>query len=272
MAVLQNPPETRPASAINRLLLAAPYGVPMTSDWLAGQGVTPQMLWGYKNSGWLVPLGRGAWIRAGQSVDWTAAVFALQRQSPNSVWPAGRTALALIGQAHYIPQGSNAPLQLAVVRGYRLPAWFQRLPFGRNLVKFSATSLFDPIDTGLTSWNASAFALDISSPERAAVELCAMTPADADPEEVKELVQGLPALRPALLQKLLVACRSIKAKRLLFVLAELLEHSWLDQLDTSQIDLGSGKRSLQVPGRFHRRYQITVPVAWEEHEGHAGFQ
>ena len=183
----------------------------MTSDWLAGQGITPQVLWGYKNSGWLVPLGRGAWIRAGQSVEWTAAVFALQRQSRNSVWPAGRTALTLLGQAHYIPQGSNPALQLAVIRGYRLPAWFQRLPFGRNLVKFSATSLFEPIDidTGLTSWNGSAFALDISSPERAAVGLCAMTSADAEPEEVKALVQGLPALRPALLQKYLsLAARS----------------------------------------------------------------
>ncbi|MDA3922263.1 MAG: type IV toxin-antitoxin system AbiEi family antitoxin domain-containing protein, partial [Salinisphaera sp.] len=91
-------------------------------------------------------------------------------------------------------------------------------------------------------------------------------------DQTKELIQDLPALRPTLLQKPLVACRSIKAKRLLLVLAERLEHSWLDQLDTSQIDLGSGKRSLKVPSHFHRRYQITVPAVWEEHEGHAGFQ
>ncbi|WP_123592537.1 type IV toxin-antitoxin system AbiEi family antitoxin domain-containing protein [Salinisphaera orenii] len=271
MAASQNPPEMKPTSAINRLLLAAPYGVPMTSDWLTEQGITPQMLWGYKKSGWLVPLGRGAWIRAGQPVDWKAAVYALQRQSPNSVWPAGQTALALLGQAHYIPQGNDPVIQLSTVRGYRLPTWFERLPFGSNIVKCNATSLFDVVDIGLGCWRGSAFDLDISSPERAAIELCDMTPANADPEEVMELVQGLPALRPALLQKLLTACRSIKAKRLLLVLAEILEHSWLNQLDITQLDLGSGKRSLKVPGRFHPRYKITVPAAWEEHEGHARF-
>ena len=45
---------------INHILAQNPPGVPMTSNWLASRRVSPQLLQGYKSSGWLSPLGRGA--------------------------------------------------------------------------------------------------------------------------------------------------------------------------------------------------------------------
>ena len=259
----------KPGSAINRLLADTPPGIPMTSQWLYDHEITPQMLWGYKKSGWLEPLGRGAWIRPGQEVAWYDAVFALQLlHEAVHVWPAARSALSLLGQAHYVPQGGELPVQLCVTRGYRLPDWMQRLPSCEHVVKLSAYKLFNPQDVGIVHRTYKKFQLSMSTPERAMLELCSMTPEQADPEEVKQLMQGLPALRPQLLQTLLLACRSIKAKRLFMVLAEIIEHPWLTELDLTDVDLGAGKRSLSVPGQLHPQYQITIPADWSEHEGH----
>ena len=259
-------PAATSGSAINRLLAESPPGVPMTSDWLTEQGVTPQMLWGYKQRGWLEPMGRGVWKRPRQKIDWTAAVFALQRQQPTRLWPAGRTALSLLGQAHYVPLGGDLPIQLCVTKGYRLPDWLKGMPFGRNLIKISGRQLFDSVYAGLAEWQGPAFTLRVSTPERAMLELCHMTPKSAEPDEVKQLMNGLPALRPTLLQSLLLACRSVKAKRLFLVLAEIVGHPWLEELELASVDLGTGKRSLRIDGHFDPRYQITVPAAWREDE------
>ena len=252
-------------SAINRLLSTCPPGVPMTSPWLKEQGISPQLLWRYRQSGWLEPLGRGVWIRQGTKLSWQSSVHALQSQLNAQVWPAARSALEQVGQAHYIPQGEQSPLQLCVAGSYRLPEWFRRQPFARNLLTFGSDALFNPTYAGLTEIEQGRLALRASTPERAVLELCHLTPQKTDPEEVMQLLEGLPALRVPLLQSLLLACQSAKAKRLFLVLAETIRHRWLDQLDVSTLDLGAGKRKLPVSGPFNAKYEITVPAPWAEY-------
>jgi hypothetical protein len=236
----------------------------MTSAWLEKQGVTPQLAARYKKTGWLTPLGRGAWIRAGKQVDWELAVYALQTQLNMQVYPAGKTALELQGRAHYIPMGENPPLYLSIPAGERLPDWFTRQPFAANLITLNSTVLFDPVYTALADWEAPKCSIKISSSERAILELCQLLPQKFDTEEVLLLMQGLTTLRPQLMQKVLMDCKSVKAKRLFLVLAEIFDYPWFEKLDPSSLDLGRGKRMLPVQGKLHPHFQITVPDIWKE--------
>nr|WP_263429354.1 type IV toxin-antitoxin system AbiEi family antitoxin domain-containing protein [Nannocystis pusilla] len=77
--------------------------------------------------------------------------------------------------------------------------------------------------------------------------------------QVDMIVEGLRTLSPRRLQKLLVDCRSIKVKRLFFWFAERHRHAWLEHIDRSCIDLGSGKRLLVKGGKLDPKYLITVP-------------
>ena len=70
------------------------------------------------------------------------------------------------------------------------------------------------------------------------------------------------SLRPRRLTALLVACRSVKVRRLFFVFADRHRHAWRKHLDTSGIDFGSGPRALVEGGRFHPTYRIYVPEAF----------
>ena len=69
-----------------------------------------------------------------------------------------------------------------------------------------------------------------------------------------------PRISWLLVQSLLVACNSIKVRRLFLYLAEQHQHPWFERLDLSAIDLGVGNRSIVSGGRLDSKYQITVPA------------
>ena len=237
MGYVKTQDETPRGTRINHILAQNPSGVPMTSNWLASRRVSPQLLQGYKSSGWLSPLGRGAWIRAG-------------------------TALGYQGRLHYLPLGTSPVLQLSVGSNKKLPSWFTRQPFAKNLRALNADALFDPVSAGLTEWRTEEFSLKISSPERAMLEYCYLLPNYADFEEARQLMEGLATLRPGLLQSTLRACRSIKAKRLFLALADIVGHQWYGELNLESVELGSGGRHVVSDGLWNSRFKITVPEIW----------
>ena len=104
----------------------------------------------------------------------------------------------------------------------------------------------------------------MSAPERAALELLRLVPHRETYEEARLLFEGLPPLRPTLVQQLLEACRSVKAKRLFLHRAEACALPWVGKLDRGRVDLGSGKRVIVKGGRFDPKYQITVPESADD--------
>lgn len=248
----------------NRLLSAQPDAVPMTAQWLAEHGISAQQLMRYRAAGWLESPSKGLWQRVGQRITWQGAVQALQQQLKLKVWPAARTALELTGQAHFIPLSDTPQIQLCLGANQRLPRWFRAMPATRNLSSFRGETLFQPEYVGLTAWESSGISLQISSPERALLELCQLLPDKADAEEISQLALGLPSLRAEMLRQLLLVCRSIKAKRLFMVLAQRANHPWSRQLDIDGVDFGRGKRSLKGGGKLDSQFQITVPPPWQD--------
>ena len=250
------------ATKINRILAQTPPGVPMTSDWLATQQVSPQLLQSYKSSGWLKSLGRGAWIRAGSEPTLAGSIYALQRHWSASVYPAARTALGFQGRLHYLPLGTNPVLQLGVESNKKLPLWFTRQRFAENLRTFNSSALFSPASVCLIDWRVDGFSLKISSPERAMLEYCYLLPNRADFEEAGRLMEGLPTLRPEFVQSVLRSCMSVKAKRSFLALASIVGHQWYSELDLESVELGEGNRHFAEDGLWNSQFKITIPEIW----------
>lgn len=226
--------------------------------WLEQQGVSRDLVKKYQRSGWVRRIERGAYARLEDAVEWTGGLHALQYQLKLPVHLGGKRALDLQGYGHYARRHEGGRLRLFATRGTRLPAWFRRHAWGPRLA-FTAGDLFGARNaSGVTERVSGDFPIRLSAPERAALETLEDVPRLESFGEARLLMGGLTTLRPALVQELLEACRSVKAKRLFLFLAEEAGHPWVKELSLAKVDLGRGKRSIVKGGRFDGKYLITV--------------
>ena len=249
---------------VNRLLREWPRGTVAVQSWLTEQGVSRQLAEAYRKTGWLERFARGVYVRADDQVDWMGAVHALQHQLGLTVHPAAKTALQMQGLGHFLAVGTGAPITLFGSPREKLPGWFCQHDWSAR-VRYTASNLL-PMSSehGLTQRDLGAFSLTVSAPERAAFELLHLIPRRESYEEARLLFEGLTTLRPELVQQLLVACRSIKVKRLFLHLAEACGLPWVGRLDLGHVDLGRGKRVIVKGGRLDAKYQITVPQSEDQ--------
>jgi hypothetical protein len=84
-------------SKINNLLKQWPKGAIATAPWLRKLGIYRQLAQRYSSSGWIQPMGCGAFLRSGDAVNWFGGVYTLQTQLGLSVYVGGDTALSLNG-------------------------------------------------------------------------------------------------------------------------------------------------------------------------------
>jgi len=277
-------------SKLNRLYQLVPEGLLVDAAWLEKHGYSHPLRQKYVAAGWLASLARGVYRRPparlassapSAAVDWELVVLSLQNLMRYGVSVGGRTALELQGFAHYLPARGGREVHLYTSE--RLPGWLAKIPAnatwvvhndrlfeneGRGLSSLSvnvqggATLNNDPLHgDSLTTlpWGHWNWPLTVSTPERAALELVDELPTRESFDQVDALMDGLATLSPRRLQRLLEACRSVKAKRLFLLFAERHNHAWFKKLDRSRIDLGRGKRALVAGGRLHPKYLITVP-------------
>jgi hypothetical protein len=250
---------------LSPLLKDLPEGVAVPSAWLTERGISPQLVRKYVSSGWLIQLAHGAYARPALPVDWQGVVLALQRLAQQPLHVGGLSALNLHGLTHYLPLGGESRIHLWSHGGAaaRLPAWVAAVKLPQTLVLHGQRLLESAADreglaalpTRVRDW-----ILTVSSPERAILEVLSLvdtTPASFT--HAAELFEGLPALRPALVQQLLDGCRSIKVKRLFLFLATRQDKPWSRKLAVARVTLGQGKRLVTRGGRLDTRFSITVP-------------
>lgn len=255
-----------PNRPLKPLLKDLPEGVIVPSAWLSERGISPQLVRKYVASGWLTALAHGAYARhAALPVDWQGVVLALQRLAQQPIHVGGLSALNLHGLAHYLPLGGESRIHLwSHGRGLaRLPAWVSAISLSQQFV-FHRQQVFVPalareglaqLPTRVRDWT-----LTVTAPERAILEVLSLV--DENPASfthAAELFEGLPALRPALVQSLLEGCRSIKVKRLFLFLVTRQDLPWSRKLKIDRITLGHGKRLVTRGGRLDVRFSITVP-------------
>jgi len=246
-------------SKINRLLRAWPQGTISVSRWLEAQGAYQQLVHEYEKSDWIRRIGQGAYVRAGDTVEWSGGLYALHEQMKLPVHAGAKTALQMQGYAHFLPMGKGGAVSLFGASGTRLPAWFRQYDWGVAL-RYTTTNLFaDDPKAGLTKKELATYAVTVSAPERAIMEVLYLVPVEESFEEAGLLMEGLTTLRPRLVQSLLEQCRSVKVKRLFMFLAETSNHAWAKKLDLSKVNFGKGKRMIVKGGQLDTKYNITVP-------------
>ena len=277
---------TQRGQKLNSLQHLLPEGMVVSAAWLKERGYSSALCSKYVANGWLKQPARGAYTRPGATSKWQHLVISLQSLMHQPVAVGGLSALELQRYGHYVRLGNEQRVFLYTET--RLPKWVNEID---PLVRFehrNANKLFkEPFITeavndlpelkglakslagsksiagGLTrySWGEREWPMLISTPERATLEFLDELPDKQSFQHAADLFTGLSNLSPHRLQKLLEQCNSIKVTRLFMWLAELHQHAWLKRLDSSSIDLGSGKRVIAKSGRLDPKYQITVPEA-----------
>jgi len=245
---------------LNLLLKKWPPGTVAVLPWLKKQGVYQQLAYKYEQSAWLKRIGEGAYIRDGETVPWTGAVYALQSQLGLPVHVGGKTALEMKGFSHFLSPRGKAPVYLFSEPPTKLPTWFLSHKWGvRIFHKMPKLFASSSGNRSITTTPVERYELRMSSPERAILEVLHLVPQEQSFAEARLLMESLTALRPDVVQSLLERCRSIKAKRLFLYLAERTEQQWFGKIRASRINLGKGKRLIAKGGVFNAKYQITVP-------------
>jgi len=236
------------------------YGDVYLATYLEKKGISRDLQSYYCRSGWLEPLGRGAFKRPNDTVNWQNGLQALVEQAELKLHIGGITALSQQGAGHYVRLGKEK-VTLFSLSGFRLPVWFKNYDWDVEIVHI--TTRFLLTDEALGTVNGSASKLR-SEPERAVLECLHLVPKKQDLVECYHLLEGLVNLRPKLVQKLLEECTSIKVKRLFLYLAEKANHQWLQYVDLSKVTLGKGDRSLADRGGVYvGKYKIIVPAELE---------
>lgn len=276
------------STKINLLQDLLEEGLLAPTGWLEEQGYSRALISRYVDSGWLVSPARGVYRRPGPSLKWQHVVASLQLLAGSYLHVGGRTALVQRGLGHYIRM--SGPETIYLYGPEALPAWVNKLGLQerfavRNDAMFGSLrarrnelgALVDFHDVPLQSkqladfglqemtWGAWDWRLLYSTDERAMFELLQDVPARESIYEADVLMQGLVNVRPARVMSLLMACASVKVKRLFLALAERHQHQWLTHLDLTKVDLGKGKRMLAPGGKLHPKYLITLPADLDDH-------
>lgn len=262
-------------AALKPLFDEVPPGFLVDAAWLVARNIDRKSIYNYARRGWLEPVIRGLYRRPFPvattpqvKADWTVPVLSMQRLMLYDVHIGGKTALNLHGYAHYLNLGDR---EIVFLYGTDIPTWLKRLPT-EHVFKTRTRGLFggDSIRLGLEEFSSSVgtrfspaqWPLNLSSPERAILELINELPNKESFDNVDKIFQGLTNLRPKRLVELLLQCKSIKVKRLFFVYADRHGHAWRKHLNPNAYNLGSGPRALVEGGQIHPTYQIFVPYQY----------
>jgi hypothetical protein len=246
---------------INQLLQNWPQGTVAIPSWLEKQEISRSLQEHYQKSNWIESIGNGAFKRTGDDIGWKGGLYAIQKQAKLPIHVGGLTAVVLQGSGHYIRFKENIQLFGNSDTKAPLPRWFRNYKW-EDKVQLYRTK-FLPDNVALKEYEDKNFSITISSLERAILECLYLAPQHVDIVECYHIMEGLVGLRPDVFQELLEKCTSVKVKRLFLYMAEKANHAWLQFIDTKNIDLGSGKRSLVKHGFYNIKYQITLPKELE---------
>lgn len=268
----------RSDSKLNRLQQELPDGLLADAAWMEAHGYSSALRSQYVSAGWLESPARRVYRRSRMPLTWQQVVMSLQTVLDYPLLVGGRTALELQGYAHYL---SGEVREVHLYGPTRPPTWLANLPLAAEFRWHNSQRLFPdhvvperdvhrlvpglaasslPASVIVSANQYTNLPVSASTKERAVLELLDELPEHESFQQVDALMEGMSDLSPRRLQTLLEACASVKVKRLFLFFADRHRHAWLSRLDTSRVDLGSGKRVLVKGGKLDPRYNITVPA------------
>ncbi len=252
---------------LNQLQQDLPEGLLVDAAWLEAKGYSSALRSHYVSAGWLNNPARRVYRRSHRPLTWEQVVGSLQTLLERDLTVGGRTALEDQGYAHYLDADRR---EVFLYGPRRPPTWITALPLAAQFRWRNSLRLFPdrdptppPPDAIMVSSQGAWIGVRYSSKERAVFELLDELPNHESFHQVDALFGGLSDLSPRKLQTLLGHCASVKVKRLFLFFADRHRHAWRTKLDTTLVNLGSGKRELTKGGRLDSHYNITVPTDME---------
>src|SRR5688572_1606900 len=109
---------------IKKLLSIHKPGTACLAAWLAAEGISRDLQTYYRRSRWLDSIGKGAFRRPDDKVNWQGGLHALQAQANSPIHAGAMTALSMQGLAHYLRFGRETAFLFAAPKT-PLPAWFR---------------------------------------------------------------------------------------------------------------------------------------------------
>lgn len=241
---------------IKNLLESWPAGYVATSVWLKEMGISRQLTRRYQESGWIEPLGAGAYKRPKETTEWYGGVASLQSQLSLDIHVGGPTAFSIRGASHYIRLGKEKIFLFSSLNE-KLPKWFAEYDWGHPIHHIKTSIL--PKGLGVGTYRHNGIEIKTSVSERAILECLHISPKTFDLLECYQILEGQLTLRPDMMQKLLVACSSVRVKRLFLYMADKANLPVMEYLDVKSIDLGAGDRSIVKGGVYNAKFKISVP-------------
>lgn len=228
---------TTTKSKLSTLYTKLAAGSPVTSAQLVEMGVSADLAVHYARSGWLKRLGRGIYCRPSEALSLHPSLVLLQQQI-TGLHVGGKTALEWYGVRQYVSQ--QATLHLYGWVSARLPDWFvQQFPS-----EYHRKRLFDEKPEqmlGVGHFENRNGAPQVSTPERALLELLDEVGIRQPLQEAREIAEGTYSLRSEVLLDLLKRCTSVKTVRLCLRLGRELSLPWVGKLDPAALPKGGGR-------------------------------
>jgi hypothetical protein len=247
-------------SNINLLMKSTKTGMLLTSKWLMEHGISNKLVWWYAHSGWLEKVANKLYKKSSDTITWPSVVAVLQQQLNLPVHVGGKTAIQLLGKAHYVAMQPSEKIDLYMTEKVKLPDWLNKISGCHTSFNIFSKLVFkDDGNVAIVKREFENFAILLSAPERAMMEILADIPKQHTYEEAYLIMENLAKLRPQVVQLLLEKCCLVKVKRLFLHLTEKCQHNWLAELDLNRIDLGHGKRKIGTGGIYDAKYQLSVP-------------
>ena len=232
-------------------------------SWLLENGISYSLAQKYTQSGWLKKLSTGVYYRPdpkhNKQPGWVDAVQALQEQLHFPIHISGLSSLTYQGLSHYLPL-TLENVWVGVRKKQSLPKWFREFP-EQSWLYSSNVKLSELLENDFTTVKIEGSEIRASKPELAAYEVVDSIGNHISFESAAELFQGLVNLSPRKIQSLLTRSQAIQTNRIFLFLSHYHNHQWVQYLDESLIELGSGKRQVVIDGRYDEQYKITVPAS-----------
>ena len=228
---------TTTKSKLNALYTLLAAGSPITSAQLTSMGISADLAVHYARSGWLKRLARGVYYRPGEALLLHPSLVVLERQIAG-IHVGGKTALDWYGVRQYVSQQTVLHLYGWVTA--RLPDWFVR----HFPAEYHRKRLFDEAPEqmlGVDRFENRNSAPQVSTPERALLELLDEVGVRQPLQEAREIAEGTYSLRAEVLMDLLKRCTSVKTVRLCLSLGRELSLPWAGKLDAAALPRGSAR-------------------------------
>ena len=202
-------------------------------------GVSADLAVHYVRAGWLTRLARGVFARPDTPLELHAEPAAARAS------PEGRCTSEANQHSTGTAFGTTSPSSqnCSSTAGHQvpLPSWFtERFPSSYHRLR-----LFDEQPDALlrvSRFQRKADGPLVSDPERAVLELLSDVGVRQPLQEARDLLEGTPSLRAAVLQELLARCKQVKTVRLCLTLGRELGLPWAAKLDPKRLPTGSDQR------------------------------